>query len=113
MDDKEALFPVCYLQGTLQQPISGRRSQRSSGCASASHRPRPPLSGTGPELKKDADLASGKRAIEQEMIDMLSVIQSLTIVGMIGATFFVYQTFGPRQLSFSFTKREKKNGMSS
>jgi len=38
MDDKEALFPVCYLQGTLQQPqrvariresISGRRPPRS------------------------------------------------------------------------------------
>jgi hypothetical protein len=42
------------------------------------------------------------------MIDMLPLLQSLTIVGMIGATFFVYQTFGPRQLSFTFTKREKR-----
>jgi low temperature requirement protein LtrA len=39
---------------------------------------------------------------------MLPLLQSLTIVGMIGATYFVYQTFGPRQLSFSFTKREKR-----
>ena len=39
---------------------------------------------------------------------MLPLLQSLTIVGMIGATYFVYQTFGPRQLSFTFTKREKK-----
>lgn len=61
-----------------------------------------------PVFKKDAELASGKRAIEQDMIDMLPLLQSLTIVGMIGATFFVYQTFGPRQLSFTFTKREKK-----
>jgi hypothetical protein len=41
------------------------------------------------------------------MINMLPVLQSLTIVGMIGATFFVYQTFGPRQLSFTFTRGEK------
>ena len=43
---------------------------------------------------------------------MLPLLQSLTIVGMIGATYFVYQTFGPRQLSFSFTKA-RETGMGS
>jgi hypothetical protein len=39
---------------------------------------------------------------------LLLLLQILTIGGMIVATFFIYQTFGPRQLSFNFTKREKR-----
>jgi hypothetical protein len=38
---------------------------------------------------------------------LLLLLQILTIGGMIVATFFIYQTFGPRQLSLNFTKREK------
>jgi hypothetical protein len=39
---------------------------------------------------------------------LLLLLQILTIGGMIVATFFIYQTFGPRQLNFNFTKKEKR-----
>jgi hypothetical protein len=39
---------------------------------------------------------------------MLEILQILTISGMIGATFLVYQALGPRRQTFTYTREEKK-----
>jgi hypothetical protein len=39
---------------------------------------------------------------------MLEILQILTISGMIGATFLVYQALGPRRRTFTYTREEKK-----
>lgn len=38
---------------------------------------------------------------------MLEILQILTISGMIGATFLVYQALGPRRRTFTYTREEK------
>ena len=40
---------------------------------------------------------------------MLGALQLLTIIGMIGATFLVYQSLGPRRRTFTYTREEKKD----
>ena len=43
-----------------------------------------------------------------ERAAMLEILQILTISGMIGATFLVYQALGPRRQTFTYTREEKK-----
>jgi hypothetical protein len=40
---------------------------------------------------------------------MLVVLQALSVLGMVAATFYVYQAFGPRRASLLYTREEKED----